>query len=59
MPKTQSALLAAKRIDPQRCCGHISAGQPFYIAPGVGAPVVVYFFAADEGMEFTCPEGRE
>jgi hypothetical protein len=55
MSKTQSALLATKRIDPQRGRGHISAGQPFHIATGVGAPVVD-FFAADGEVRFTCLE---
>jgi hypothetical protein len=58
MPKTQSALLATRRIDTHRGRGHISAGQPFHIATAVGGPIA-YFFAADDEMEFTCPEGRE
>jgi hypothetical protein len=55
MPKTQSALLATRRTDPQRGRGHISAGQPFHIATAVGAPVA-YFFAADDEGELSCLE---
>jgi hypothetical protein len=58
MPKTQSALLATKRIDLLRCRGHISTGYPFHIAAAVGAPIA-YFLAADDEVEFTCPEGRQ
>jgi hypothetical protein len=58
MPKTPSALLATRHMDTQQGRGHLSAGQPFHIAPAVGAPIA-YFFAADDEGEFTRPEGRE
>jgi hypothetical protein len=56
MPKTQSALLALRRTDTQRCRGHISAGHPLHIAAAVGAPIACFLMADDE-VESTCPEG--
>ena len=58
MPKTQSASLATRRIDPQRGRDHIAAARPFHILTALGEPIA-YFFAADDEGESTRPEGRE